>query len=329
MRLLIVRLSAMGDVIHALPLARNARRAGAQVGWVVERAFEGLLTGNPDCDAIFPADARQWRRSPLAPSTRRAIGDLYRRLRAFAPDRTVDPQGLWKSALVAWAAGAPTVGFAGPQRRESGSALLCHLRVTPGPDERHVVQKNLALLSAAGIPVVEAAPDARYLSALPDRAADEFMAATPRRFAVLHPGAARDEKAWGEGRFAALARGLLREGGLHPVISWGPGDEDRVKKLRALLPQASIPPLLDFKGLARLFAAARLFVAGDTGPLHLADALGAPTLALFGPTDPARNGPYGDSRGVVTSMHDVSDEIVLARALAMLRLDPSPLTPAR
>ena len=80
-------------------------------------------------------------------------------------------------------------------------------------------------------------------------------------------------------------------------------------------------PPLGFAGLARIIRASALFVAGDTGPLHLADALGVPTLALFGPTDPARNGPYRDRRGIVTRMHDVSDDTVLERALGLLRVE--------
>ncbi|MEP6992964.1 MAG: glycosyltransferase family 9 protein [Acidobacteriota bacterium] len=320
MRLLIVRLSSMGDVIHALPLARNARRAGAAIGWVIERAFAGLLAGNTDCDAIFVADTRGWRARPLAAATLREVRNLRRRLRAFAPDGTLEVQGLWKSALIARAAGAPVIGFAAPERRESGSAIFCDVRVTPSTRARHIVERNLALLSPLGIPPLELSPDARYLGAAPHPAADEFLAAAPPGFVLFHPGAARPEKTWEESRFAALARGLLRERGLPPVISWGPGDEDRVRRLRALLPEASVAPLLDFPGLARVSAASRLFVAGDTGPLHLADALGVPTLALFGPTDPARNGPHRDKRGIVTAMHSVSEQTVLGRALERVEI---------
>ncbi len=134
---------------------------------------------------------------------------------------------------------------------------------------------------------------------------------------MFHPGAGRQDKTWDEQRLASLAKALRERRGLHPVISWGPGDEARAERLAALVPGSSRPPLLDFPGLARLDAAARLFVGGDTGPLHLADALGVPTLALFGPTDPERNGPYRDRRGIVPKMGVVADEEVLARALAI------------
>jgi len=318
-KLLLVRLSAMGDVIHALPLAAGAAAAGATVGWVVEAAFAGLLGGNPHCARVFVADTKAWRRRALSGATLSEVRALRRALRAFAPDHTIDVQGLWKSALVARLAAAPVTGFAAGQRREGSSALLCDVRVVPGPDARHVVDRNLALLSAVGIPVAARAPDAAYLLARPSPSADAFLAAQPRPFAVFHPGAGRDDKTWDEQRFAKLATALHDRRGLHAVVSWGPGDERRAERLAALLPRATRPPLLDFAGLARLYAASQLFVGGDTGPLHLADALGTPTVALFGPTDPRRNGPYRDRRGVVADMGRVADEAVLERAIAVSR----------
>lgn len=317
MRLLIVRLSSMGDIVHALPLAANARAAGATVGWVIERAFAGLLEGNPNIDRIFVADTRAWRRSPFASDTLRAVRALRAELRGFAAKFSIDAQGLWKSAILARAAGAPVIGFASQARREPASAVACSLPVAPSADAVHVVDQNLSLLAPAGIAVQSRAPDASYLTGLPSPEADAFLAVQQGPFALLHPGAARPEKAWGEERYAHLARGFIRESKISPVVSWGPGDERRAERLRSLLPKRPPLPLLGFAGLSRIIRASALFVGGDTGPLHLADALGSPTLALFGPTDPARNGPYRDRTGVVTSMREVSDETVLARALAM------------
>ncbi|HTR05054.1 MAG TPA: lipopolysaccharide heptosyltransferase I [Thermoanaerobaculia bacterium] len=313
-RLLLVRLSAFGDVIHALPVAENAALAGAEVGWVVEAAFRGVLEGNPHCARLFTADTRAWRRAPFSAATRQAVRRLRAELRAFAPDLSLDIQGLFKSAFVARWAGAPVVGFAASARRESASALLCRVRVTPGPDARHVVDKNLALLGAAEVPVKVRRPDARYLLEGPSPDADAFVAALPRPYAVFHPGAGRADKAWSEERLARLAAALHERRGLTPVISWGPGDAARVDRIAALVPPARRAPLLDARGLARLGAGAALFVGGDTGPTHLADALGVPTLALFGPTDPERNGPYGDRRGIVRDMTRVTDAEALSLA---------------
>jgi heptosyltransferase-1 len=308
----------MGDVIHALPLAANARAAGAGVGWAVERKFAGLLEGNPDVERVFVSDTPAWRRRPLASETRSDAARVRREIRDYAPKLAIDAQGLWKSSFVAKAAGAPVIGFARSARREPASAVLCTIPVHPAAEARHVVDRNLALLEPAGVEIRTRAPDAGYLASLPSPEAETFLASLPRPFVLLHPGAGRPEKAWEEERLVHLARGLLRDRGLVPIVSWGPGDERRAERLRSLLPRRPTMPPLGFAGLARVIRASALFVAGDTGPLHLADALGAPTLALFGPTDPARNGPYRDRRGIVTRMREVSDDTVLERALGLL-----------
>src|SRR5262245_6655047 len=280
----------MGDVIHTLPLAANARAAGAEVGWAIERKFSGLLEGNPSVDRVFVTDTPAWRRRPFSVESWRDARRLRLEMREFAPRFAIDAQGLWKSALVAKAAGASVVvGFARAARREPASALLNTIPVAPAPDVVHVVEKNLSLLEPAGVEVRVRAPDAGYLAALPSPDVETFLAAIPRPFALLHPGGGRAEKTWPEERFAHLARGLLRARDLTTVVSWGPGDERRAGRLRALLPKKPAMPLLGYAGLASVIRASALFVAGDTGPLHLADALGVPTLALFGPTDPARN----------------------------------------
>lgn len=297
MRILIVRLSALGDIVHTLPVAENAARAGATVGWVVERHYGPLLEANPAVANVFVADTRSWRRRPLAAPAE--IARLRGALRAFGPDVTLDVQGLWKSALVARLGRAPVYAFAAAGRREPASAWLARRLVRPAPQVRHVVDRNLALAEAAGLPIERRAPDARYLLAAPAPDADAFLAGLQRPFALYHPGAGWPEKAWGEDRFGELAHLLLRERGLAPVVSWGPGDEDRAARLARSVPEATALPRLDVAGLARVCAAAALFVAGDTGPLHLADALGTRVVAVFGPTDPDRNGPYGQPEAVV------------------------------
>lgn len=296
-RLLLVRLSAMGDIVHSLPLAENAHRAGAEVGWVVERGYLGLLEGNPSIRRTFPADTRKWRRSPLSRSSRAEIRRLSEELRRFAPDATIDAQGLWKSALLARLADAPVVSLGVRDRRERTSALLVDRPVTLDRRHEHVVDQNLALLAPLGIPVSSAAPDARYLLTIarPDAAA--FLARMPRPFALYHPGASRSHKSWGEDGFAEVARRVHDRSGIAPAISWGPGDEERAARLASLLPRAARIPALDFAGLAHVISGAAVFVAGDTGPVHLADALGVPTLALFSASArrnvPERNRPYG------------------------------------
>jgi len=319
MRILVVRLSAMGDIIHALPVAENARRAGARVAWLAEPEYAGLLEPAPFLDRLFLADTKRWRGHPLSVSARRELFALRRALCAWAPDVTIDTQGLWKSAFLSRQAGAPVVGFAASQRREPASSLLCARRVRPSPEARHVVDRNLALAEAAGVPVRARAPDAAFLLERPNPPpAAEFLSKLPRPFALYHPGAGRPEKAWGEENFARVAGRLLSERGLAPVISWGPGDEPRARRLAALLPGAAAAPPLDPVGLAHVIAASSLFVAGDTGPLHLADALGARTLALFGPTEPERNGPYRHPASALRYNASTSVEAVAGRAAELL-----------
>ena len=326
-RLLIVRLSAMGDIVHALPLAENARRAGAEVGWMVERGYVGLLEGNSAITRLFPADTRAWRRSPFSSKSRRELARLRAGLLDFAPEATIDAQGLWKSALLARLARAPVVSLGARHRRERTSAFLVDRAVRLDPDMEHVVDQNLSLLTPLEIPVAAAAPDARYLLDLPREDADRFAAGLPRPFALLHPGSSRAEKAWGEERYAAFAGRLFERTGMSAAISWGPGDEKRADRLARLLPHAARLPVLDVAGLAHVIARAALFVGGDTGPVHLADALGVPALALFSPASsrrnvPRRNRPY---RGAWLRYDQATDlETVVAKAIEAARCPAAP-----
>ena len=322
MKVLIVRLSSMGDIVHALPLAANARAGGATVAWLTDRQYGGLLEGNPSLARVFLADTRGWRRHPFSPARWREIARLRRSLREFAPDATVDVQGLWKSALLARMAGAPVVSFSAAARREPSSAVLVATGIDLARDAVHVVDQNTSLLAPLGLPVAGTAPDARYLLEGEHPAASAFLATLPAPFALYHPGAARAEKTWAVEKYAELASTLQKDPGLFPVISWGPGDEDRAALLSARLPAAVKIPKLDFRGLARVMARASLFVAADTGPVHLADALGVPALALFGPDAhrrnvPARNRPY---RGAALGYDQTgSVEAVARKAFDLVR----------
>jgi lipopolysaccharide heptosyltransferase I len=299
-RIALVKLSSLGDVIHALPVAATLRaaRPAARLCWIVERREAAVLQGHPALDEVIVADTRGWRRARRPAAARAALADaaaLRRRLVQARFDVALDLQGLFKSGLLAAATRAPLrVGLAARWRREPLSALLANRRVTPPAPARHVVEQNLALLEPLGI------AERRLEFALPaapaaEAAMDEWLAAAGlkphRRLVVLNPGAGRPDKRWPVERFAALAR-LLHEADAHAVVTWGPGEEAAARAIVAASPAVAAPPT-DLFALAALLRRASVMVAADTGPLHMAAALGTPCVGLYGPTSAARNGPYG------------------------------------
>jgi len=288
-RFLIVRLSAIGDCVHGLPVA-NALRANfprAEIGWVIEGRSADLLRGHPAIDQVINVP-RGWYKSW------RRIRELRAAVRAFAPTVTLDLQGLTKSAAVAWLSGAKTrIGFARNEGREI-SRWLNNVRVAAA--STHVVAKNLELLRPLGI----AAPQADF--ALPrDPAAiaalTPFLAAHQLnwRFAILNPGAGWASKRWPPARFAEVANALGQRFGLTSLITWAPGEERHwAEQIAAASGGHALPaPPTSLRELTELARAAAVFISGDTGPLHLAAAVGTPCVALFGASDGARNGPYG------------------------------------
>jgi lipopolysaccharide heptosyltransferase I len=291
MNVLLVRLSAMGDVLHALPLAANLARAGHRVAWVVERPFAALLEGNPFVETVIPVATKRWRARALRPASLRELGQARAAMSAFGPDVVLDPQGNEKSWWIATLARAPRIVLDDRSVRSNWTRRFAALRVRPPASARHVTDRLLSLLGPLRAPAVERAPEAEYLLSGSHAEATAFLSEIQGPFALYHPGAGWANKCWGEERFAALAARVQRDLGVAPIVSWGPGDEARAGKLAALA-GARMIPALDFRGLARVIARAAFFAAGDTGPLHLADALGVPTVGLFGPTDAVRNGPY-------------------------------------
>ena len=293
MKTLVVRLSAIGDVVHTLPALAALKRRGHEVDWIVEPKARALVERNPAVARAIPAPAAR-----LAALGR--VRASARELRQARYDTALDMQGLWKSAVWARAAGArQVVGFAGPWRREPLSEMLLGTRVHLAPEPAHVIDKNLALLRVLDI---EAVGTREFpLPASDDetrRVSGEIAARGWRDLAILNPGGGWASKLWPAAAYGAVAQGLAARG-LTPVVTWGPGEEklaDEVVGASAGKAQRCFPTgLLEFAALARL---ARVMVAADTGPLHLACAVGAPVVGIFGPTDPARNGPF--SAGDVT-----------------------------
>jgi lipopolysaccharide heptosyltransferase I len=294
MKALIVRLSSIGDVVHTLPALAALKRGNWEVAWLVEPAAAALLREHPMLSAVVVPPGRRG----FAPARARAA---LRQLRAEACDVALDFQGLWKSAAWARASRAPRLlGFARPWRREGLSAMLLRETATLPPDLHHVIDKNLALLRPLGIDAV----GSRNFPLPPTEAQSEAVRLKVAElelgpFAILNPGGGWTSKLWPAERYGSLARGL-RERGLSALVTWGPGEEalaDRVVGASEGAARRCFPTsLLEFAELARF---ARLVVAADTGPLHLACAVGTPVVGLYGPTDPARNGPFDSQDRVV------------------------------
>ncbi len=286
-RLLLVRLSAIGDIVHTLPAAAALAAAGHEVVWAVQPPGRPLVEGNPAVAACIGIPAR----GPFLPG---AIARAMAEVRAAHIGVALDLQGLWKSGFWARASGARRrIGFAGLARREPLSSLLLTERLALPAGIRHVIDKNLALLAALGLDEVgrrdfPLPPFAREAARI-DR---ELAALGIERPVLFHPGGGWSSKLWPAECYGELASRLARRR-IPTLVSWGPGEAalaERVVAASGGTAILSVPAsLLELAALARR---SRAIVAADTGPLHLACAVGTPAVALFGPTDPVRNGPW-------------------------------------
>jgi lipopolysaccharide heptosyltransferase I len=294
MNILIVRLSALGDVVHAIPAAAALRRAfpDAHIDWLVEARHRDIL------DLVTVLDRRVIvRHSTLGGWTR-----VLRELRTAHYDVALDFQGLTKSAVLARGSGATRVlGFSFRDLREK-SARPFYTGAAEA-EGGHAIEKNLRLLRTLGI------EDDRieFPLAPVDSAAFATLRATigEAPFALINPGAAWPNKRWPAERYGGLAASVREQQGLVPVVLWGPGEEGLAQAVvAASRGTAVLAPPTGVRDIVAFSRAADLFVAGDTGPLHIAFAVGTPTVGLFGPTNPVRNGPFS-SNDVVVSRADI------------------------
>jgi len=284
----------MGDIIHTLPAVHALRQGhpGARIDWVVADRWRALLEANPDLDEVVALRSDSWQQ--LVWSVQQLRGRRY--------TRAIDFQGLYKSAVLAWLSGAPQrIGFARRAAREGGAALFYNLRVEPRPG--HVIQMNLALARAAG-----AKPDGMCFPIPTDVEAEAFVTAQleargVRDYFVVSPGGGWRSKCWPAECYGHLHHRLAqhpRGNGWRGVVNFGPHERVLAETVRRVSVEPEPVILhLNLPQLVALLRRARLFVGGDSGPLHLAVALGVPVVGLYGPTDPARNGPFNPSDIVV------------------------------
>ena len=296
MRVLIVRLSALGDIVHAVPVLAALTRGlpNARVDWLVEEAYAPILALATGLHRRVIVRARDSYTVGNTVSFGGIFG--YARaaafLRAQGYDAVLDLQGLIKSAVWARAAGARrTIGFDRAHLREPFAATFYSETVAPA-DAPHVIQKNLSILSALGVASGEVALP---LEPIPLAATLEAIEAAggSRQYIVLNPGAAWPNKRWPPERFGALAAALRERTGLRALVTWGPAERDLADAVvQASSGAATAAPPTAVSDLAVLMREAALAVSGDTGPLHMAAAMGTPLVGLYGPTWPERNGPW-------------------------------------
>lgn len=302
-RILFVRLSAIGDILHTLPALTYVRSClpEAHIGWVVEELSAPYLDGHPGLDEVFIVPRKRWR-GRWTQVWRSEVLPYFRALRARGWDSAIDFQGLTKSGLVAWASGAPRrVGYGDRDGRELNK-LFTTVRVKPPASARHVVERNLALVEGLGLTPPQKPVYGTLALRNDERAAAErFFAEWGVRpgegVVALNPGAGWSSKRWPPGHFAALGAMLARETGMRMLVFWGPREEPLrdaiVEGLRERGVEAQAAPPTTLRQLAAFVERTALFVGGDTGPTHLAALLGVPTVGVFGSSDSVRNGPWG------------------------------------
>jgi lipopolysaccharide heptosyltransferase I len=302
-RVLIIKLGSIGDVVHTLPAVSALKQAWPEtrVDWVVERKAGVVLAGNPHLAEIVKVDTRRWRAFPPRGESWREIRTTLQQLRGNKYDLALDFQGLWKSAVIGWLSGARQVaGLEVPALKEPGCRWFYDRKVPPASGSRHVIEIYNDLVRAYGIPVsgysfplAVSREDDRYVEA-------QVESLAARGFVVMNPGGGWPTKNWDAALYGRLCHRIQQELDLPCVVTWGPGEEGLRETLLENCP-ASAPLAIPttIPQLVALVRRARLFIGGDTGPMHLAAAAGTPIVALFGPTDPLRNGPFNPADEIV------------------------------
>ena len=308
MRILLIRTSALGDVVHTLPVLTALRRhfPQARIGWVVEEAMRPVLAGHPDLDEILTVRLRPWRRRITSVETLAEIDAFFAALDRFDADVALDLMGNHKAGFIAALTHAGRrIGAARRHRREPSSALWINEGVAPRGT--HAVDRALSLLDALGVPPEPADFGGEKIFAEPSFTAFSPFSAGPARallesgepYVLVHPGAGWRNKIYPPAWWGEVAARIWEATGLRTWVASNRAEEALatavVEASRAQdgTSAAIAVPAPDLPTLAALLRGARLVMGGDSGPTHLAHALGTSVLMVMGPTDPLRHGPYG------------------------------------
>ncbi len=311
-KILIIRLSAIGDVVRTLPALRALRRKfpEAYIAWVAEDSSADLLSGHPDLDRVFVFKRSEWKKhrrglSGLLAAVRQ-IASVVREIRRAGFDLVLDFHGILKSGLVSLFSGVPfRAGLSGSYVKE-GNHLFNNYHVDVGSASISRIERNLRFIRFLGIDEQD-----RYDPVIPvtdadridtDRFLKEHGLAGEEPLIVIHPGTSRKTlyKRWDPASYAVLADRLIEELRAKVVWTWGPGEHETVQSIVGCMRHASIVAgRMTLTRLAELFRRAALFVGSDSGPMHLACFVQTPAVVLYGPTDPVVNAPYPYSRFIM------------------------------
>jgi heptosyltransferase-1 len=308
-RILIVRLSAMGDVIHTLPAAAALRESFPQatIDWLIEERWAELLCApgaprrgprsaqRPLVDNIHTVKLVQWRKSLLTLATVQQIATVWNDVRDTRYDIAIDLQSAIRSAVLARFSGAREVFGAAEPRESPASLFYTRQAITYGT---HVVEQTVSLIASLAqrnlkIPAAALPCDPASETRMSEMLAEQNI----QNFAIMNPGAGWGAKRWPAERYGQVALALAQQG-VRSIINYGPGEESLAQTVQAASDSTALAWKCSLSQLIALTRRARIFIGGDTGPMHLAAALRIPVVAIFGPTDPARNGPYG-TRSIV------------------------------
>ena len=319
MNILIIKLSAIGDVIHTLPTlnAVRDRFPDAHITWVVEEAAAPLVQGHPALDRVLISKRKRWIGGLGGPNRRRRLLEMARFIRDLRDTRydlVFDFQQLLKSGVLAGLArGDRKIGFGKGMQHMEKSYLFLNRPIPPVSMEHHALKRYLMLVEAAGIPVQKivydlpvADEDRKAVSKLlgrpePTDSTQNTDRTAENLYVALNPMAQWESKLWRNDRFAELADRLIQAYGLRVVFTGGPGDVQMIADIQSRMGGAALnlAGRTSLKQLAALYERARCVITTDTGPMHLAAAVGTPVVALFGPTAPWRTGPFGAGHRVV------------------------------
>lgn len=311
-RILILRLSALGDIVHTLPAVEMLRLGfpQARIVWVVERPYEQLVRASAAVDDVITVSTRAWRKAPFASATLASIRAVRRRLRSEGSGGlAIDFQGLAKSAVLGRLSGrAEQLTFPSHLVRERIARWMATMDAEIDAAQ-HVVDQNRALARAAGGKGDGSFTGLQRFAALAADVPGDLLDRV-----ILNPGAGRADKMWPLPRWSEIGR-RLNERGVRSLVVWGPGEEHLADAIAGTGAVDKAPPTT-LPQLAYVLSRSRLVVAGDTGPLHIAAGLGVPVIALFGPTSSRRNGPWGQLEQCVEgggSMDGISVDEVAGR----------------